>query len=49
MIDSGEQEDVGEAERGCTADEGRDSACEVDKVANPAVDAHSENRVEYWT
>ncbi len=48
MVDAGQQKDVGKAERGGAADKRRDSACEVNKVSNPAENAHSEDRVEYW-
>jgi hypothetical protein len=47
VVDSSQQEDVSEAERGGTADESRDCAHDVDQVSNPAVDAYSEDRVEY--
>ncbi len=49
MVDAGQQKDVSKAERGGAADERRDSACEVNQVSNPAENAHSEDRVEYWT
>jgi hypothetical protein len=49
VVDAGEQKDVSKAERSGTADKRRYSACEVDQVSNPAVNAHSEDRVENWT
>lgn len=48
MVDASEQKDVSKAEHSGTADERRYSACEVDQVSDPAVNAHSEDRVEYW-